>query len=177
MPFKARKNANFCGLLPIFFPFHSYPKLQICCLHGPIYPPCYSWGQLCTGSSQGDAFWEQPGSEWRICPSRKPKHYRLQGCVGWGSGGCSLATGSFGGLFTDPPPPPLWPVKISQNKIWRRVGDVGERGMKEKEKMRSNSGASLFTLCPPLLLRTVSQQPTPSYFRTEENVFLRLSEK
>lgn len=56
-------------------------------------------------------------------------------------------------------------------------GGCGERGMKEEGKMRSNSGASLFTLCPPLLLRTVSQQPIPSYFRTEENVFLGLSEK
>lgn len=68
------------------FLFTLTPKLQICCLHGPIYPQCYSWGQLCTGSSQGDVFWEQPGSEWRIYPSRKPKHYRLQGGVLFGHG-------------------------------------------------------------------------------------------
>lgn len=128
------------------FPFTLTPKLQICCLHGPIYPRCYSWGQLRTGSSQGDVLWEQPGSEWRIHPSREPKRCGL--LVG---GRCSLATGFFWGLFNEPPSsssPPPWPVKISQNKTWSAGGGFADRGMKEKEKMRSYSGASL-SVCPP----------------------------
>lgn len=120
------------------FLFTLTPKLQICCLHGPIYPQCYSWGQLCTGSSRGDVFWEQPGSEWRIYPSRKPKHYRLQG-------GCSLATGSFWGLFTEDQP----------KQDMEAGGGFEDRGMKEEEKMRSNTGASL---CLPSVLHSCCAQ-------------------
>ncbi|KAI9535013.1 hypothetical protein NQZ68_007099 [Dissostichus eleginoides] len=71
----------------------------------------------------GGRLWEQPGSEWRIHLSRKAKHF--------GPRGCTLATGPFWGLYTEPPTSsssPPWPVKISPNKTWRRVADLEKEG-------------------------------------------------
>lgn len=93
-------------------------------------------------------------------------------------GGCTLATGPFWGLFSEPPPGPRhqpWPVKISQNKTLRRVGDLEKEGWKKGRKWE----ATLDLLCLPsvlsLLPRTAFQQPKPSHIRTEEDVFVSLS--
>lgn len=61
-------------------------------------------------------------------------------------GGCSLATGSFWGLFTEDQP---------KQDMEAGGGFGGDRGMKEEEKMRSNTGASL---CLPSVLPSCCAQ-------------------
>lgn len=90
------------------------------------------------------------GSERRIHPSRKATHCRLQG-----GGGCSLATGPFWDLFTEPlctgSSPPPRPRKISQGGWVGKEGGVWIKQDERREKMRS--------LClPSILLRTRGSQ-------------------
>lgn len=61
------------------------------------------------------------------------------------AGGCSLATGSFWGLFTEDQP----------KQDMEAGGGFEDRGMKEEEKMRSNTGASL---CLPSVLHSCCAQ-------------------
>lgn len=75
-------------------------------------------------------------------------------------GGCTLATGHFWGLFTEPPPVPrhhhgLWRLaKTRQGGGWGISRRKDEREGENEKQLRP---FSLFTLCPPLLLRTPLQ--------------------
>ncbi|KAI4805598.1 hypothetical protein KUCAC02_010202 [Chaenocephalus aceratus] len=92
-------------------------------LLGSALQECYSWGQLCSGSSQGDV----SGS------SQEAKGgFIFQGRRSTLDHGGALWPQGPSGVSTLNPPPvirhPPWPVKISPNKTWRRVADLEKEG-------------------------------------------------
>lgn len=80
-------------------------------------------------------------------------------------GGCTLATGPFWGLFSEPPPGPRhqpWPVKISQNKTLRRVGDLEKEGWKKGRKWEATLDLlSVYPLYSPSYCAQRFSNPSP----------------
>lgn len=129
MPFKAKRMLIFVACYQFSFLFTLTPNYKSVVSTAPFIPGVTAGDNYAQEARRGTHFGSsQEASGGSVLQGSRSTTDCRGGWVGWGS---SLDPGSFGGLFTDPPPsfsPPLWPLKISQNKTWRRLGGDAEKG-------------------------------------------------
>lgn len=132
------------------FLFSLSLKLQISSPSGPIYSSCCSWGQLWTGSQEGDLFWK--------CTQGSRRCIHLSRSSLGSARGCAPATALLWGLITPGKGPALSPLPLPG--LWRLART------RHREKIKRGKGwksirkweailPTLLTLCPPLLQLSV----------------------
>lgn len=147
----SQKNANFCGLRPIFLPFHSRPEITNLLSPRSHLSAALQLGTIMHRKLAGGGVWGEEGDGgWRrtLGAARKRAAGRsLEALQAEGELPGHRALLEVSSPVSSPPPRP---VKISQSRTWRAGRGIRRRGGDERrgENEKRARRFPLFTLRP-----------------------------